>query len=136
MCNFDSFGSALGWAEFTVNATDALRGKLKEIFYGKKLFFRENTAPVPYTDQFPFAACGVPGIWIFRQNCAAGLFYHHRSDNTPDKIDFQISADHVKAAAELMDFLADTGDLSAYRGIPPEMQQEIDTLFQQVFGGF
>lgn len=138
MCNFDAFGTAMGWAEFTVNATDALRRKIREVFNARGIRYRESAAPMPYTDQFPFAACGVPGIWIARNNCASGVFYHHRADNTPDKIDFGLAAEYVAAAADLIAFLADAGDaaLAPFRGIPKAAFAEISGLFENVYGGF
>ena len=136
MCNFDSFGSALGWAEFTVNASDSLRDLIRGIFNRNGIYFAEHTAPVPYTDQFPFAACGVPGIWINRPNCNAGHFYHHRRDNCPDKIGFDVAAAYVSAASELLAELADRRDISSCRGIPDAMQVQVSDLFNRVFGGF
>ena len=93
----------------------------------------ESTAPCPYTDQFPFAACGVPGIWLLRKNCPTGLFYHHRFDNAPDKIGFDVAAQYVEASAVLMERLADGEDISAYRGIPADQQKEIDFLYNTVY---
>lgn len=136
MCNFDSYGSVLGWSDFTVNGTDALRGLLKKSFNDAGIYYVERTKPCPYTDQFPFAACGVPGIWLYRPNCAAGQFYHHRVDNTPDKIDFATAAQYVGAAADVLDYLADVEDLTPYRGIPADQQTAIDELFGAVYGGF
>ena len=136
MCNFDSMGSALGWAEFTVNANDSLRQKIAEVFHRRGIYFVEHTAPCPYTDQFPFAACGVPGLWLFRKNCFAGIYFHHRVDNTPDIIGFDQAAGQVLAAAELLSGLADADDIAPYRGIPAELQKKIDALFGSVYGGF
>ena len=136
MCNFDSMGSALGWPEFTVNANDALRKKIASAFNRNDIYYVEHTVPCPYTDQFPFAACGVPGIWLFRKNCTAGVCFHHRVDNTPDRIGFEQAAGQVHAALALLSGLADAEDIAAYRGIPSALQQEIDSLFQAVYGGF
>ena len=136
MCNFDSMGSALGWGEFTINANDELRQLIKKNFNGNDVYYVESTAACPYTDQFPFAACGVPGIWLFRKNCGIGIYYHHRFDNTPDIIDFEMAANYVDASVKLVSFLADTEDVSSYRTIPENQQKEIDSLFQAVYGGF
>ena len=136
MCNFDSFGSAMGWGNFTVNANPSLREKIQQTFNADGVYYTENQKLVPYTDQFPFAACGVPGIWVSRLNCAAGLFYHHRVDNTIDKIGFDLCAQYVGAAAKLLAFLADTEDISAFTGIPAEMKPAIAELFGAVFGGW
>lgn len=136
MCNFDSFGTAMGWGDFTINGTPAMREKIRQIYNDNGIYFKEHCELVPYTDQFPFAACGVPGIWIARMNCTSGLFYHHRVDNTIDKLDFDLSGRYVSAAAQLIDFLANTPDLSGYRGIPEEIHPEIERLFKEIFGGF
>lgn len=133
MCNFDSFGSAMGWAEFTFSSNDTLRNLIADIFHKNDIYYLENIAPCPYTDQFPFAACGVPGIWIHRRNCTSGLFYHHRVDNTPDKLGFEVSAPLVESASVLMSYLADQEDISAYRGIPESQQKEIDQLYNTVY---
>ena len=61
---FDSMGSALGWLEFTVNAPDTLRKLIAGIFHRHGVYHVELTEPCPYTDQFPFAACSVPGMRI------------------------------------------------------------------------
>ncbi len=133
MCNFDSFGSAMGWYDFTLNGNDALRAMAADVFHKNDIYYVEHTEPCPYTDQFPFAACGVPGIWILRKNCDTGLFYHHRIDNTPDRIGFDTAAAMVEAAGKLVAELADMEDISAYRGIPADQQQKIDALYNTVY---
>ncbi len=136
MCNFDSMGSALGWAEFTVNANPALCKLIADTFHKHDVYYTEKLVACPYTDQFPFAACTVPGIWIYRKNCIAGNYYHHRIDNTPEVIGFDQAAELVHAGADLMASLADMDDIAPYRSIPEELQKEIDTQFKAVYGGF
>ncbi|MDR0933009.1 MAG: M28 family peptidase [Victivallales bacterium] len=133
MCNFDSFGSAMGWAEFTVNGNDALRKLISETYREHDVYYREIAEPCPYTDQFPFAVCKVPGIWIARRNCTGGIFYHHRVDNTPDKIDFDLAAQIVTASADLLEKLAAFEDISPYKEIPAELQSQIDSLYLTVY---
>ena len=136
MCNFDSCGSAMGWASFIVNGQTALCDLIRKTLNGDDIYYNEYHGCDPYTDQFPFAACGVPGMLFFRKNCSAGLFFHHRIDNTPDKIDYNVAADYVTAAAKVMETLADAADISAFRGIPADLKVEIDDLFNKVYGGF
>lgn len=133
MCNFDSFGSLMGWAEFTVNANDNLRKLIADTYHEHDVYYVEIVKPCPYTDQFPFAACKIPGIWLFRRNCIGGLYYHHRFDNTPDKLGFDVSAQIVEASAALVAKLADMEDISAFRGIPAEQQKQIDELYATVY---
>lgn len=136
MCNFDSFGSALGWYNFTINGNSELLNLLRSIYNKNNIYYVENTIPCPYTDQFPFAACGVPGIWVGKVNCITGLYYHHRVDNTPDIIDFEESAKCISASAEILEFLANTENVTPYRTIPEEQKQAIDAQFNAVYGGF
>lgn len=134
ICNFDTFGSALGWARFTVNGQEPLRQKIRRAFQNRSIPYQESTAPMPYTDQFPFAACGVPGMWVARVNCENGTFYHHRCDDTPDKLDFSQMAQYVLAAKDLLEELADAEELAGLTAIPQAAQQEITRLFQEVYG--
>ena len=136
MCNFDSMGSALGWYEFTINANDALQRKIAEVFHKHDIYYVKLTVPCPYTDQFPFAACGVPGVWLSRKNCVGGRYYHHRADNIPDIIGFDQSAKLVHASAELLADLADSEKVDSFRGIPAQLQSQINAQFNAVYGGF
>ena len=136
MCNYDSFGSALGTYELYVNGTPAMEALVKERFNAEGVYYVQHVTAMPYTDQFPFAACGVPGIWVGRNNCTSGAFYHHRTDNTIDKIDFDAAARCVTAGAKLLSQLADTEDVTQYAGIPGGQRAEIASLFQEVYGGF
>lgn len=136
ICNLDSFGTRMGWAEVLVNGTMELRALMKEICNQRDLYYVETGAVCPYTDQFPFAACGVPGCWIGRKNCTSGIFFHHREDNDASVIDFDSSAQWVEASAELMGTLADQEDIAPYRGIPLEIQAQVDEQFNAVYGGF
>ncbi len=136
MCNFDSFGSSLGWTVLNVNAMPPMRELIRKSFHEKQIYFKEGTAVIPFTDQFAFAAAGIPGLWVHRPNCESGLFYHHRVDNTPDKIGYAIAARHIDAAAEMLSFLADAKDISSFRGIPPETEKSVASEWKEVFGGW
>ena len=136
MYNFDSMGSALGWYEFLINANEETRKLFKNFHNNNDIYYCESTAICPYTDQFPFAACGVPGIWTFRRNCAAGLFYHHRVDNDPAIIGFEDCAKLVNTAETILTYLADQEDISKYQGIPADIQEKVDQQFNAVYGGF
>ncbi len=136
MCNFDSFGSVMGWYEFTINGNSSLLNLIREIYNRNNIYYVETTLPCPYTDQFPFAACKVPGIWHFKKNCTSGLFYHHRVDNTPEIIDFDTVSQCVESSLEILEFLANCDDIDKYREIPADQQNAIDELFNTVYGGF
>ena len=75
-------------------------------------------------------------MWLFRMNCFAGIYYHHRIDNTPDKIDFDLAARYVQTSAKLLDHIANCEDNSIYRGIPEDTFKAVSAQFQAVYGGF
>ena len=56
--------------------------------------------------------------------------------NTPDIIDFEESAKCISASAEILEFLANTENVTPYRTIPEEQKQAIDAQFNAVYGGF
>ena len=136
MCNFDSFGSALGWMKFTLNVTDDMNQLIADHMHRNDIYYTETAVPCPYTDQFPFAACKVPGIWINRPNCVGGCYYHHRRDNTADVLGFDQAAQVVGAGADLLADLADRKELGGLKGIPADQQALIDEQFNAVYGGF
>lgn len=133
MCNFDSYGSALGWYEMTLSANAALHKHITKIFHDNGIYFHADFTPCAFTDQFPFAACGVPGIWITRKNCTEGLVYHHREDNTCDKIDFARSANCVTAAANFLLDLSNQDAWDQLGGIPEDQQEQINRLFHEIY---
>lgn len=134
MCNFDSFGSALGWFQFLVNGRAPLRKLIKNEFNSADIYYKEITDICPYTDQFPFAACGVPGIWITRYNCDMGYYYHHRNDNVLENLDGDVMASAVECSAKILARLADADTLTGLTGIPDTLQRKIDALFTENFG--
>ena len=135
-CNFDSFGSALGWYKFTLNSNRAMADLIASHFNGNDIYYTLTSDPCPYTDQFPFAACKVPGLWINRPNCIGGCYYHHRADNVPGVIGYDTAAHTVNTASRFLVDLADRENLSQLQGIPADQQKLIDTQFQAVYGGF
>ena len=133
MCNFDSCGVAVGWNYFIVNADARLRDRIRRNFHERGIYYQECTDPEPFTDQFPFAAAGIPGMTLERGCCDTGLFFHHRFDNTPDKISPEIAAALASASGDLILRLADQPALSSFCVIPQKMQKKINLLWQDIF---
>ena len=90
----------------------------------------------PYVDNFPFNACGIPSFWIYRKNCESGNYYHHRPDQTPDKLDYDICAQLVQAGGRVIQFFADTPDVSGYRRFSEKQLADIGRLWDSVYGGW
>ena len=133
MCNFDSCGSCAGWNFFVISAGQRLSKIIRDTYNGCGIYYQAQTEPEPFTDQFPFAAAGVPGITLERGNCETGIFYHHRFDNTIDKISPQIALELASASAKLVLKLADMENLDAVCTIPAAQQRKIDILWKNIF---
>ncbi len=134
MLNFDSCGSRLGWNEHTYVADPALRGEFESRLLRRGITATGSFRPLPFIDLLPFNACGVPGMWIRRTNCAAGKFYHHRPGDTIDKISCAVIAAEARAAA---DFVEEVLSREPRRfSLPGELAGEATSIWNKWFGGF
>lgn len=136
MFNVDSAASLLGWTEINFNGPEKLEKMLAPYFNRQDIYFSLTRDIIPYTDQFPFAVCGVPGLWLSRRNCAAGRFFHHRRDEKMDKVSPEILSRLVNAGAEFIFDMANVAKLPFKPEIPSELRQEIQKGWKDYFGGW
>ena len=136
MCNFDSCGTAVGWNYFITTTGKAGRQHMRDIYNSRDIYYQECTDLEPFQDGFPFTAAGLPGITLERGNNDCGLFYHHRFDNTADKISPEIVASLADASAVLIQEAAD-GD-PAWCAAPkdPKHLQAVKQCWTSIFGGW
>jgi hypothetical protein len=107
-----------------------------DAFRQRDLWLGVGRAVIPYTDQFPFAVAGVPGVWLSRRNCTAGRFFHHRPDDDMTRVSCDLLAALTGAAADL---LADWGGrrtLPFARRIPAAQQHAIQAFWEDLYGGW
>ena len=135
MCNFDSCGSRLGWNTFDTNLNDDLSSGIREIFHKDDVWYMEERGLDPYNDLFPFTAAGLPGMALLRPNTETGLYYHHRADNNMDVIDAELTAKLTTAAYDVIEAL-DAGRLGCDISRDPRKNEEVNELWQSVFGGW
>ncbi|MDP6417400.1 MAG: M28 family peptidase, partial [Gammaproteobacteria bacterium] len=86
MLNFDSCGSLLGWTELSCCGPDEMGKYLNSCFVDQDSYVIVKNEVVPYADHFPFAASGVPAVWLGRSNCTSGRFFHHCPDDIMSRI--------------------------------------------------
>ena len=65
--NLDSYASLMGWSVLVCSGPGDMEKALAPHFEAADLCVRMVPDVVPYTDQFPFAAAGVPGVYLGRQ---------------------------------------------------------------------
>ncbi|MCX6992367.1 MAG: M28 family peptidase [Kiritimatiellaeota bacterium] len=136
MFNLDSYGSLMGWTEVNYNGDKAIERLLKSCFKRQNIYVHYASGVVPYTDQFAFAAAGVPGLWVYRKNCEAGRFFHHRHDDTVKMLSMELIARHINAAAEFISNLADAETMPFKKKIPDKQAAEIRHNWESLFGGW
>ena len=136
MFNIDGSGSALGWLSVNYNGPEAFTRLLAEVFHRHDLYYTLQQEVFPYTDQFPFAAAGVPGLWLSRRNCATGVFYHHRVDDNMGQLDCALVAAQLDAVAAFLTQVAEADDGAGADGIAPVTQREIARVWDDLYGGW
>lgn len=136
MFNADSCGSIMGWTVFNYNGPSKIESLLAKHFHKQDIYFKCSHEVIPYTDQFPFAACGVPGLWLHRPNCTAGRFYHHRPENNLAKISPLVLSKTADAAASLITEIAGVEKLPFKRKIPSAQAGQIKACWRDFFGGW
>lgn len=131
--NNPTCGTAVGWNYFIVNAGRRLSERIRRQFNDRDIYYQEYPEPELSKDQFPFAAMGIPGMTLERGCSETGLFYHHRFDNTSDKISAEIVAELASASGKMVASLAITPKQDALCSIPSEKQKKIGLLWNFIF---
>ncbi len=134
--NLDSMGSGLGWTEIWCNGSEELDRTVRPWFEGRGLYPKIRNGLVPYADHFPFVAAGIPGVWIWRPNCANGRFFHHRPDDDMSRISFPVMAKHLDAIAAGMADLAERPALPFPVTIPEHQKEAVSGMWNDLFGGW
>lgn len=137
MCNFDGFGSKMGWYKFHVCAEERATEFFINAMESQGFYAEICRKPIPYQDAFPFYAAGIPGFWLYRANCTSGRFYHHQADDNLEKMDTErmarVLSPMAKACAELA---AAQSPLPFPLTIPNGLQQTVHTYWEDCFGGW
>ena len=136
VCNFDSFGSRLGWFDLHACADSDTVGRLKEAIESHGVFSDYTIEAVPYQDAFPFHAAGLPGHWVYRANCTAGRFYHHQRDDDRSKLDLAVLAPMIDAHARLVAEFAGAEIFPVSPRLPAELRADVERYWSDCFGGW
>ncbi len=136
MVNFDSLGSGLGWTEIWCNGPKEMEPEVRKRFARRNLYPQVKTDLIPYADHFPFVAAGVPGVWIWRPNCAMGRFFHHRPDDDMSRVSFKRMADILEAVADGLADWAIRKQMPFPSRVPASLRREAARLWADLFGGW
>ncbi|MBN2449145.1 MAG: Zn-dependent exopeptidase M28 [Lentisphaeria bacterium] len=134
--NFDSCGSLMGWNLLNGNGPEAMFDGIRAAFAAHGLTLNIGTEIIPYTDQFPFAVAGVPGVWFGRANCTAGRFFHHRSDETMERLSCELLARNAQAVADVLAGLAAADPFPFPRTIPEHQRAGLEAFWEDLYGGW
>ncbi len=136
MLNFDACGSLLGWTELFCCGPDAMGPYLNRFFVAQEQYIKLNPEVIPYSDHFPFTACGIPSAWVTRTNCTSGRFFHHRPDDTLDRVSAAQLAKLAEISHNILNDMA-TQDTPAFPvHIPETQQEEVNRQWHELFGAW
>ncbi len=136
MLNFDSCGASMGWYKINGNGPEAMLEMLRQAFNKRDRYPGISQEVIPYTDQFPFAICGVPGAWVHRECCSVGRVWHHRFDDDLRHICFEELALTCEVGADIMLQLAKAEEMPFDRQIAAEQKSKLQNQWIDLFGGW
>ena len=136
MFNLDSFGSLLGWNVLHGVGAGPLRRDVTAHFRLQREEVVWNQQVLPYADHFPFLAAGVPGFTLMRQNCSAGRFFHHRPDDTLERVSPPRMASLLGAVASFIAEMAELSELPFPSKVPTRARPAIARHWADLFGGW
>ncbi len=136
MFNLDSYSSYMGWSTLTVNGPEPLAGQVESRFIAGGVYPLVNREIVPSSDHFPFVAAGVPSIWLGRDNCTSGRFFHHRPDDDLSRVSVNIMARQLDVIARYLADLTNTEDLPFQKVVPEAQARKAADFWEGLFGGW
>lgn len=136
MFNLDSYSSWMGWTQIIYSGPTELETYLRPFFAREGLYPDFTQTTMPYADHFPFAAAGLPSLYLGRHNCTGGRFFHHRTDDDISRVSTQVMASTLMAVANsLADALA-CETLPFPPHLPAEQARDAQSLWDDLFGGW
>lgn len=136
MLNFDACGSLLGWTELFCCGPERMSQYLNRFFVDQEEYVKLTSEVIPYSDHFPFTACGIPSAWVARANCSSGRFFHHRPDDTLDRISMPVLARLSRIGHNILHDLASADSQAFPDPIPDTQKKEVSRQWQELFGGW
>ncbi len=136
MCNFDGYGSKMGWYNLHVCAQSSATKWFTRRLEAAGQYTEITPKAIPYQDAFPFHAAGIPGFWLYRANCTSGRFYHHQADDNLDKMDTNRMAHVLQPIAAACGELAGVNVLPFPLSIPERLQGSIQQYWENCFSGW
>lgn len=136
MLNFDSCGSAMGWYNINVNGPETIKKLLKKAFHNRNNYPVFSEDIVPYTDQFPFSVCGIPGAWISRECSGNKRPWHHRYDDDLRHISFEELALQAELSADFLLSLANADSFPIEKYVPQEQMNLFAEQWTDLYGGW
>ena len=126
----------MGWYKINGNGPQAMFDLLQQALQKRDRVAGISQDVIPYTDQFPFAICGVPGVWLHRECCSSGCVWHHRFDDDLRHISFAELALCCEVGASLLDELANAETMPFERQIPDEQRKQLESQWIDLYGGW
>jgi hypothetical protein len=125
VCNLDSMGAVAGRSEAMCCGTSAFERYVRGVVDRRLGLAQAVSDASPYQDQFPFAAAGIPGLWLRRMTHHEHYWYHHSIHNNLANVSPARIADMAAAAAALLDDLAGRKVWPFPRALAPDLRRKV-----------
>jgi hypothetical protein len=134
MLNFDSLASVLGHTTVTLvggrKAHDAVLSTLRR----NGLRFQIEPGGTPFTDQFSFAAAGVPTVDVWRSSSAGGRWQHHSAHDNLENVSAEPVCEVIASFAPLIDRLATMANPPFDRRIDRRLRERLMQQAKDLYG--
>ncbi|MFH0962919.1 MAG: M20/M25/M40 family metallo-hydrolase [Planctomycetota bacterium] len=131
--NFDAVAPWIGRSEVLVTGTPALHRYVRTIVEQKLRFAKTISGTSPYQDAFPFAAKGIPGLWLTRVTHGDLSWYHHSRHNDLDACSAVEISRAAGAGCEIVADLARRGSWPFPKRISAPLAREIRRWQRELF---
>jgi len=133
--NLDSVSSPLGHHWLIRAGSDAFGAWLVQRLGHAGLDVAQRTATMPFADQFPFSAFGIPSVTFMRPNMDGGMrWQHHSAQDDLGNVSRDELARVINAVAQVADDLARSSRWAFPRGLAPEQRAETARMAKELFG--
>jgi len=134
MLNFDSLSSPLGHTHVRLAASGRAERMILQGLRRGGLSFREGIGCTPFTDQFSFAAAGVPTVDFGRGNTSGGRWQHHSVYDNLENVSAEPLCAILRAAAPLVHKLATMREPPFERRIDAQLRRQIRKYARDLYG--
>lgn len=133
--NLDNVASPLGHFCLFHSGQPGLGGAVQSQLRKAGLDVEVDGRVCPFADHFPFAAAGVPSVWLYRSNVSGGhRWQHHSQEDSLQNVSVEQADAVARAVGAMVGRLAGSRQWRWKRTLPSAVRAETARLARELFG--